>query len=96
MKNATLVALAAILESDPARSAADRAELARLLGMHEAMAAPGDRLISIADAARRLNRTPRALHMLARQGVLRKARLPGAKRFTAVKESELQKFLEVC
>ncbi len=97
MKQNTLVALAAILQGDPLRTESDRAELLRVLGLDTADgAAPGDRLLSIAEAARRLNRTPRALHLLAKRGILRKAKLPGAQRFTAVRESDLQKLLEAC
>ena len=40
-----------------------------------------------------MSRTPRAVHLLARRGVLRKAKLPGGIRAAGVLESDLEKLL---
>jgi len=95
MKSATLVALKAIFDSDPARSCQDRETLLRTLGLTATgrVPDPSDRLVSFEDAARRLNRSPRSIHLLARRGVLRKAMLPGYKRCSGVLASDLDKLL---
>ncbi len=94
MKTSTLVALKAILQSDPVRSYADRDLLMRTLGLGEGAArAPLDRIVSFEDAAKRLNRTPRSIHHLARMGVIKKAKLPGLSRCSGVRESDLNKLL---
>ena len=82
MKTATLTAIKAIYDSDPARSRQDRETLMRTLGLIDGPRAsePADQLIAFEEAARRLNRSPRSLHLLARRGILRKAKLPGFQR----------------
>lgn len=95
MKSSTLTALRAILEADPARSHADRDTLMRTLGLNANSneAGPADMLVSFEDAAVRLNRSPRSIHLLARRGVLRKAKLPGFQRCSGVLASDIDKLL---
>ena len=95
MKTTTLTAMRAVYESDPARTRADRETLLKTLGLDDGKAAekPADRVIGFEEAARRLNRTPRSLHMMARRGVLRKARLPGGTRCAGVLASDLDRLL---
>ena len=95
MKTATLTAMRAIYESDPARTRADRELLLKTLGLAEerAEAKPPDKVIAFEEAARRLNRTRRAVHLLARRGVLRKAKLPGGVRCAGVLASDLDALL---
>ena len=95
MKTATLTAMRAIYESDPARTRADREMLMKTLGLAEGQteARPVERVVSFEEAARRLNRTPRSLHMMARRGVLRKAKLPGGTRCAGVLASDLDRLL---
>ena len=96
MKNATLVALKAILESDPPRSQSEREQIAQTFGVYEsAEKGVADRIIPISEAARRLNRTPRSLHNLAARGVIKKAKLPGMVRACGVRESDLSHLLAV-
>jgi len=95
MKNATLVACKAILESDPVRNRADREALLRALGMDEALPErPAEKILSFEEAASRLNRTERSIHYLARRGVIRKAKLPGYTRASGVLASDLDKLLK--
>ena len=95
MKTTTLTAMRAIYESDPARTRADRELLMKTLGLAESRedARPIERVVPFEEAARRLNRTPRSLHMMARRGVLRKAKLPGGIRCAGVLASDLDKLL---
>ena len=93
MKQATLTALRAILESDPPRTGADHARLAGVLQLNAETTAPGDRLLTFREAAARLGRGPRAVHHLARRGVLSKFRMPGCQRFAGVRQSEIDKLL---
>ena len=95
MKTSTLVALKAILESDPVRTHADRDQLMRTLGLAEGPAqVPPDRIIPIEEAAARLNRTKRSLHYLARQGALKKFKIPGFSRACGVRESDLNALIQ--
>ena len=95
MKTTTLTALKAIIDSDPARTRVDRETLMKTLGLSdgEPAARPADKVVGFEEAARRLNRTPRAVHLLARRGVLRKARMPGAVRAAGVLASDLDALL---
>jgi hypothetical protein len=93
MKTATLVALKAIVDSDPARSESDRAELRRLLGLAETTEAPGDRLLTFAQAAERLGRGVRIIHTLAARGALKKYTLPGGVRCAGVRASDIDALL---
>jgi len=95
MKTTTLTALKAIYDSDPARTRADRDALLKTLGLADGATAgkPADKVIGFSEAAQRLNRTPRAVHLLARRGVLRKAKLPGSIRAAGVLASDLDALL---
>lgn len=96
MKTATLTALKAIYESDPARNSNEREALLKLLGVSIGTASnkPADRVLSFEDAADRLNRTTRTVHLMARRGVLRKAKMPGCQRACGLLASDFEKFLE--
>ncbi len=95
MKHSTLVALMAIYDSDPARTSSDRETLQKLFGLSDSavVSKPVERVISFVDAAKRLNRTTRTIHLLARRGVLRKARMPGCTRAAGVLVSDLDALL---
>jgi hypothetical protein len=92
MKSQTLVALAAILQSDPVRTERDRAELLKTLGV-ETGAAPADRLLTFAQAAERLGRGVRIIHTLAARGALKKYTLPGGVRCAGVRASDIDALL---
>jgi hypothetical protein len=80
MKTQTLVAMKAILESDPVRTKSDRAELQRALGLDEDAknaTVTRERIVSFAEAADRLACTKRTLHNIVYRGGLTKVRLPG-------------------
>ena len=95
MKTTTLTAMRAIYESDPARTRADRDLLMKTLGLtdNQEAARPADKLVAFEEAAKRLNRTTRTVHLLARRGVLRKARMPGGVRCAGVLASDLDALL---
>lgn len=95
MKTTTLTAMRAIYESDPARTRADREALLKTLGLMDGAesARPADKLVAFEEAAKRLNRTTRTIHLLARRGVLRKARMPGGVRCAGVLASDLDALL---
>ena len=95
MKTTTLTALKAIYDSDPARTRGDREMLLKTLGLSDGtpVGKPADKVIGFEEAAQRLNRTPRAVHLLARRGVLRKAKLPGGIRAAGVLASDLDALL---
>jgi hypothetical protein len=93
MKQGTLTALAAILESDPPRSSADRHRLTRALQLAPDATTQGDRLLTFSEAAARLGRGKRAIHHLARRGVIQKFKLPGCQRYAGVKLSDIDKLL---
>lgn len=81
MREQTLVAMKAILYSDPVRTKADREKLVRALELGEGAkdsAGTGDRIVSFAEAALRLACTKRTLHNIAERGGLNKIRFPGS------------------
>ena len=82
MKNATLVALRAILESDAPRTKADRAALLQTLGLGDGERAKdtGDRIVSFSEAADRLACSKRSLHNIVARGGLTKVHFPGSNR----------------
>lgn len=96
MRTATLTALRAIYEWDPVRNRADREVLIKLFGLDVVgdVKKPLDRVLSFSDAAARLHRTTRTVHLLVRRGVLRKARMPGSQRACGVLASDFDKLLE--
>ncbi len=95
MKTTTLTAMRAIYESDPARTRADKELLMKTLGLMDGVEAarPADKLVAFEEAAKRLNRTTRTVHLLARRGVLRKAKMPGGVRCAGVLASDLDALL---
>ena len=95
MKTTTLTAMRAIYESDPARTRADKELLMKTLGLMDGVEAarPADKLVAFEEAAKRLNRTTRTVHLLARRGVLRKAKMPGCTRCAGVLASDLDALL---
>ena len=94
MKQGTLVAIRAVIESDPPKSDKDRVEVLNALGLGTEPDAPHDKLISFEDVAKRLGRSKRAVFMLARRGVIPRATFPGSQRAAGVRESDLQKLIE--
>ena len=95
MKTTTLTAMRAIYDSDPARTRADRELLLKTLGLMDGAEAarPAEKLVAFEEAAKRLNRTTRTVHLLARRGVLRKAKMPGGVRCAGVLASDLDALL---
>jgi hypothetical protein len=95
MKTTTLTAMRAIYDSDPARTRADRELLMKTLGLTDGAEAarPADKLVAFEEAAKRLNRTTRTVHLLARRGVLRKAKMPSGVRCAGVLASDLDALL---
>lgn len=90
----TYDALKSILRADPSISTSDRNRLLGLMrgGGTPAPAINGNsapRVLSFSSAAERLNRSVRAVHLLAQQGILQKVRLPGRRRATGFLESDL-------
>lgn len=80
MKQATFVALRAILESDAPRTKADRDTLLATLGLNDntTQRDPGDRIVSFSEAAQRMACTKRTLHNFVLRGALTKVMIPGA------------------
>jgi hypothetical protein len=97
MRTTTLTAMKAIYDSDPARTRSDKIQLLRTLGLEEeAMVAEKkqpDRVLSFREAAKRLNRTPVTLHMLARRGAFKKVLFPGSTRCAGIRESDIERLL---
>jgi hypothetical protein len=93
MKTSTLTAIAAIYQSDPARSESDRTELRRILGLAETTEAPGDKLLTFAQGAARLGRGKRIIHTLAARGALKKYKMPGGVRCAGVRASDIDRLL---
>ncbi len=94
MKQATLVALRAILESDVPRSKDDRDLILQTLGLTTGPNfEPSQRIVAFADAAERLHRTTKTVHNLIARGVLRSVKYPGFKRASGVLASDLDSLL---
>ena len=96
MKTTTLTALRAVYDSDPCRTTEDRQTLIRCLGLTEAATTnePADTVLDFAEAARRLGRSAKGVHQLARRGVIRKAKFPGFSRASGVLASEVERLLK--
>ncbi len=96
MKTPTLTALRAVYDSDPCRTPEDRKTLIRCLGLTEGKTdnEPIDKILDFAEAARRLGRSAKGVHLLARRGVIRKAKFPGFSRASGVLASEVDRLLE--
>ena len=97
MKGSTLVAIKAVLESDPPRTAAERESLRRALGMEEGVKSgdAGDRIVTFAEAAQRLACTKRTLHNIVDRGGLKKVRLPGSGKAHGFLASDIDALLAV-
>lgn len=91
MNHSTVMALMANHDSDPAWTRSDREKLQKLFGLTDValVSKPVERVISFEEAAKRLNRTFRTVHLLARRGRLSKARIPGCTRCAGVLSSDL-------
>ena len=87
----TRAAVEAILKSDPTVTFDERK---RLLATDDQHAAPPDRVISRAEAAKRFGRCARSMDNWARRGLLKKWRLPGMERATGFRESEIVAVLQ--
>jgi hypothetical protein len=96
MKQSTLVAMKAILESDPLRTKADREQLLRALGLDEnAKDSEGkaERIVSFEEAAQRLACTKRTLHNIVDRGGLVKVRFPGSTKAHGFLASDIDSLL---
>ena len=95
MSPATLEILKAALRADETVTARDQARFLALLrnGPPRELAVPAvpteARLVRRAEAARRLGGSLRLVDRLARDGILRKHRLPGRQRAQGILESDL-------
>jgi hypothetical protein len=90
-------AVRSILKTDPTLAAADRERIIAALSDRAATEAekpaPAPRIIGYTEAAARVNCTPKHLHRLCSQGVLRKVKLPGRTRCRGVLEGDLNAVL---
>lgn len=93
MSNATLAGVMAALAADPARTRKEREALQRAL-VQVGSADRGDCLLTMAEAARRLNRSKTSVHSFARRGILRKVRLPGFRQNSGIMRSEIERLAE--
>lgn len=94
MKQSTVVAVSAIVNADPPRTAADKSELRRILGLaDDGLPEAGDRILTFAEAGRLIGRGKRSIHHLARRGVIQKFTLPGTKRAAGVLLSDIHRML---
>lgn len=96
MKTTTLTALRAVYDSDPCRTPSDRETLIRCLGLADGdtPTEPPEKILTFEAAAKRLGRSKRAVHTLARRKVLRKVTFPGGQRAAGVLASDLDKLLK--
>ncbi len=90
-------AVRSILRTDPTLAAADRERLFSALS-ERALREPdkpadAPRIIGYADAAGRIRCTPKHLHRLCAQGILRKIRFPGRTRCRGVLEADVTSLL---
>lgn len=97
MLSTTLDAIKAMLKADPSIAVPERtAILAALRGQPANTATkpatePGvEKLLSPKAAGELLSRSPRAMHLLAQQGVVRKVVLPGRQRAAGFRLSDLE------
>ena len=95
MKTSTLTALRAVYDSDPARTSDDRETLLRCFGLNgNDTTEPPEKILTFAEAAKRLGRSKRSVHLLARRKALRKVTFPGGQRAAGVLASDLDKLLK--
>ncbi len=95
MKTTTLTALRAVYDSDPCRTHEDREILIRCLGLDsDTPTEPPEKILTFEAAAKRLGRSKRAVHALARRNVLRKVTFPGGQRAAGVLASDLDRLLK--
>lgn len=95
MKNSTLVAIKAVLDSDPPRTRTERETLLRTLGLDtgEVKAKEDDRIVSFGEAAQRLACTRRTLHNIVDRGGLNKVRFPGSTKARGFLASDIDALL---
>jgi hypothetical protein len=96
MRTQTLVAVKAILESDPFHTKADRDQLLNALGLGDSangILGKGDRIVTFEEAAQRLACTKRTLHHIVDRGGLVKVRLPGSTKAHGFLQSDIDSLL---
>ena len=94
----TKVAVRAILSADQSVTDKERSRIIEIIfraddGAENQPASP-DRIVLRGDVANMLARSTRAVDLLARQGLLKKIKLPGRTRCAGFKLSVVNKFLE--
>ncbi len=90
MQTTTLEIVRSALKADPSLAPAERQDiLAALRNRDREPGQPADRLLRPAEVARILGRSVRSVHMLARDGVLRKVSFPGRARAAGFRQSDV-------
>lgn len=86
MESSTIKAIRTLADADPAKGPAQRGRLLAALGLltvpdttTSSNSAEGARIVSFAEAARRLAASKRNVHQLCATGLLTKVSLPGRK-----------------
>lgn len=100
METSTIRAIRTLAEADPVKNLAQRGRLLEALGLLTAPdttptggLAEGDRIVSFAEAARRLAASKRNVHQLCAAGLLKKISLPGRKLARGMTLASLQTLL---
>ena len=91
MRETTLKAIIGLVQADPIKGDADRAELMKALG-HKPQTTP-DRVLRYKEAALRLGCTSRNIIRLVSLGRLCPVMLPGQTRASGIRESEIDRLI---
>ncbi len=92
MKPGTITAIAAIIRADPPATAREAKQLAALITPEDTRAAAaGPQIVTRQEAANLLRVSPRAIDLWAKEGVLKKVRLPGRVMALGFLKSDLDK-----
>ncbi len=98
MKRSTLVALKAIIDTDPPITRADKKTLLITLGLtddqNQNVHDEGDRIVSFTEAARRLSCSKRSIHNFVKRGILSKVCFPGCTRARGFLASDVDALLK--
>jgi hypothetical protein len=95
----TKVAVRAILSADQSVTDKERSKIIERIfraddGDDEGRPAEQDRIVLRGEASKILSRSTRGIDLLARQGLLKKIKLPGRQRCAGFRLSAINKFLE--
>jgi hypothetical protein len=99
MQNTTIDLLKAALKADPSVTPVERGRIVAFLRNGSAKTQPSampsrpSGIIRPAQAARRLDRSVRSVHLLCSQGLLEKVKFPGRKRCAGISSASLEALL---